>query len=411
MPALPDPNSKFPPSRDLVLLVHLGFVLTGIATTLLGPLLPTLAIQWGLNDARSGDFFLSQFLGSLISVIACGRLLRVRGFRFCFIAGFALVAIGLAAFGRGTWTLGLISVFIYGCGIGFSVGATNLWVSESNTSRRASALSLVNFSWTVGALASPPIVTLADRSQHIWLVVVALAATACLLTLAFSVSKFEADLTIERSDSRPEPAPSILRVFSSQTAVMFAVIFFLYVGTENSLSGWVATYARRIQASQNDLWALTPSFFWGGLLLGRLLLPIVLRRIPDLKLLRTSLILAATGCMLLLCAAKLAVVAAACALCGAGLAGVFPIAMSYLSAYCGTKNREIAGIVLASGGLGGGVMPWFIGVVSNSLGGLRTGLIIPFAGMISLLFITVLRSSAFRAYNGRTDNLRSEPDA
>jgi len=411
MSSLTDTNSKLPPSRGLLLLVYLGFVLTGIATTLLGPLLPTLAVQWGLNDARSGDFFLAQFLGSLISVIVCGRLLRVRGFRFCFITGFALIAIGLAALGRGIWIVGLVSVFIYGWGLGFSVGATNLWVSESNPSRRAGALSLVNFSWTVGALAAPTIVSLADRTQHIWLVIMALAATGCLLALAFSVSRFEADLAPGKNDSVAEPAPSILKMFSSQTALMFAVIFFLYVGTENSVSGWVATYARRIQASRNDLWALTPSFFWAGLLLGRLLLPIILRRVPDLKLLRASLALAVTGCVLLLCAEKLAVVAAACALCGAGLAGVFPIAMSHLSRHCGTENREIAGVVLASGGLGGGVMPWFIGVASNLLGSLRAGLIIPLVGTISLLLITAFRSSLFSAYNGPAHSLRSEPDA
>ncbi|HXN72873.1 MAG TPA: MFS transporter [Candidatus Acidoferrales bacterium] len=411
MSSLTDTNSKLSNSRGLLLLVYLGFILTGIATTLLGPLLPTLAVQWGLNDAQSGAFFLAEFLGSLISVIVCGRLLRVRGFRFCFVVGFALIAIGLATLGRGTWIVGLLSVFIYGCGLGFSVGSTNLWVGESNPSRRAGALSLVNFSWTVGALAAPPIVSLADRTQHTWPIVLVLAAVAFLLTLAFSVSKFEADLAIGRSDSVPEPAPSILKVFSNQTALMFAAIFFLYVGTENSVSGWVATYARRIQTSQNDLWALTPSFFWAGLLLGRLLLPIILRRVPDLKLLRTSLILAVTGCVLLLCAEKLAVVAAACALCGTGLAGVFPIAMAYLSSHCGTENRDIAGVVLASGGLGGGVMPWFIGVASNSLGSLRAGLIIPLAGTISLLLITVFRSSLFSAYNGPAHNLRTEPEA
>src|SRR5271156_1425701 len=104
------------PSHRLVFLVHLGFVLTGISTTLLGPLLPTLGARWGLNDAQSGDFFLAQFLGSLIGVIVCGRLLRLRGFRFCFVTWFLLMAVGLAALGRGPWVAALISVFIYGLG-------------------------------------------------------------------------------------------------------------------------------------------------------------------------------------------------------------------------------------------------------------------------------------------------------
>jgi len=401
--AVMDTSPKLATPRRLQLLVHLGFILTGIATTLLGPLLPTLAAQWGLKDARSGDFFLAQFLGSLICVIVCGRLLRLRGFRFCFTTSFALVTIGLACFGRGTWIAGLMSVFVYGCGLGFSIGATNLWVGETNPSRRASALSLVNFSWTIGALTSPSLVALGDKLHRVWLIVFALALAAGLLTVAFSISKFEVGMVAEKSDLKLDPVRKISKMFSNQTAIVFGLLFFLYVGTENSFSGWVATYAHRIQASQNDLWALMPSFFWAALLLGRLSLPIVLRRVSDLKLLRASLATAVTGCILLLCAGKLAVVAAACALCGAGLAGVFPIAMSYLSAYCGTKNRELAGVVLATGGLGGGVMPWLIGVVSTSLGSLRAGLLIPLLGTIFLSLISAFPSSAIGARLGSTN--------
>lgn len=410
MPPVINSNAELPPSHRLVLLVHLGFVLTGISTTLLGPLLPTLGARWGLNDAQSGDFFLAQFLGSLIGVIVCGRLLRLRGFRFCFVTGFLLMAVGLAALGRGPWVAALISVFIYGLGIGFSIGATNLWVGESNPLHRTSALSLVNFSWTVGALASPSIVAVGDRTHQLWPLILALAFAACLLMLVFSISKFETDLTAERKDSRLAPAESPSKMLH-QTAILFCLLFFLYVGTENSLSGWVATYARRIQASPSDVWAFTPSFFWAGLLSGRLFLPIVLRRVSDLKLLRASLVLAISGCVLLLCAAKLQAVAVACTICGVGLAGVFPIAMSFLSAYCGTDNRELAGVVLAAGGLGGGVMPWLVGVASSSLGGLRTGLLIALAGMVSLILISVFQTPALRPGHGRAQDSPIEFDA
>lgn len=401
-------SPKLATFRRLVFLVHLGFVLTGIVTTLLGPLLPTLATHWRLKDARSGDFFLAQFLGSLICVIACGRLLRVRGFRFCFTAGFALMTVGLACLGRGSWIAGLVSVFVYGCGQGFSIGATNLWVGESNPSRRASALSLVNFSWTIGALASPTLVALGDKFHRIWLIVLALSMVATVLTLTFSVSNFETGRTFEKDDLKFDPVLKISKMFSNQTAVVFGLLFFLYVGTENSLSGWVATYARRIQVSQNDLWALMPTCFWAALLAGRLSLPLALRRVPDLKLLRASLAIAVTGCVLILYAAKLQVVAAACLLCGAGLAGVFPIAMSYLSAYCGAENRELAGIVLACGGLGGGVLPWLVGGVSSSFGSLRAGLLIPLLGTIFLILISLVPSSALDARFGGA-KLQTEP--
>ena len=171
---------KSPSSRRAILLVHAGFILTGIITTLLGPLLPTLAARWALDDMRSGYLFLSQFTGSFIGVILCGRLISVRGFRFCFVTGFVLIALGAACLGRGTWIIGLSSVFACGAGIGFSAGTTNLWVSEVNPSRRASALSFVNCSWTLGAIASPLLVALGDQIRQLSLFVAAFATAAAL---------------------------------------------------------------------------------------------------------------------------------------------------------------------------------------------------------------------------------------
>jgi len=49
----------------LLLLIHVGFVFIGIATTLLGVIIPALSARLNLNDAQSGAFFTVQFAGSL----------------------------------------------------------------------------------------------------------------------------------------------------------------------------------------------------------------------------------------------------------------------------------------------------------------------------------------------------------
>lgn len=121
------------------------------------------------------ETFLAQFTGSFIGVILCGREIPVRGFRFCFVTGFVLIGLGASCLVLGTWIVGLLSVFAYGVGIGFSAGTTNLWVSEVNPSRRASALSLVNCSWTLGAIASPLLVAVGDQIRQITLFVAVFA--------------------------------------------------------------------------------------------------------------------------------------------------------------------------------------------------------------------------------------------
>ncbi|MFY9802436.1 MAG: MFS transporter [Candidatus Acidiferrales bacterium] len=388
-------------SGGLVPLVHAGFALTGIMTTLLGPLLPTLAAHWSLNDARSGDLFLAQFIGSFLSAVFCGRLISLRGFRFCFVAAFGMIALGTLLLGRGPWTLGLAAVFLYGSGLGVSITATNLWIGEANPGGRAGALSLVNFTWTVGALASPSLVALGDHFQQTTLVLTALAGVAAVLAASFAASRFETAAPIVTETAAASANVPFSKTLRDRFAPAFGLIFFLYVGTENCLSGWVATYAHRLQTLHNDAWALMPSCFWGGILLGRISLPMILRGMSELRLLRTGLALGAIGCCVLLTSPNIPGVAAGCAIAGAGLAGVFPIAMSWLSEYCGVANRQLAALVLAIGGLAGGVLPWLVGFISNLVGSLRIGLITPLAAILLILIVCAFPRSALPVCVGK----------
>jgi FHS family glucose/mannose:H+ symporter-like MFS transporter len=380
-----------------MLSIHAGFALTGVMTTLLGPLLPFLAAHWSLNDAHSGDLFLAQFAGSFLSTILCGRLISLRGFRFCFVTSFAMIALGTFLLVRGPWTLGLAAVFLYGSGLGVSITSINLWIGEVNPAGRAGALSLANFIWTIGALASPSLVALGDRLHRMSLVLAALGAVAALLAMVFAASHFESAAAAAETKVGPALNLSFSKTLQDRFAPAFALIFFLYVGTENCLSGWVATYAHRLQSLDSDAWALMPSCFWGGLLLGRLLLPMILRGVSELRLLRASLALGAIGCCVLLASQNIPGVAAGCAIAGIGLAGVFPIAMSWLSEYCGAANRQLAALMLALGGLAGGLLPWLVGFVSNLLGSLRIGLMTPLAAITVILIVCAFPKSALPA--------------
>ena len=96
-----------------VLVLNAGFVVTGVATTLLGPLLPGLSSRWSLSDAQAGLFFTMQFLGSIGGVALSSALLPSWGYRFTIAAGFVVSGAGIAALGLGSWTAGLLSAAIF----------------------------------------------------------------------------------------------------------------------------------------------------------------------------------------------------------------------------------------------------------------------------------------------------------
>src|SRR5215813_13638639 len=138
--------------RRLILAGQFTFLPTGILTTLLGPMLPILSARWGLNDTHAGDLFLVQFLAQLAGVQISGAMLSRIGFRPAFLSGLILMAAGVSTLYIGPSWLGIVSVAVYGLGLGIIIPTDNLLVSEVSTGSRSAAVSLLNFLWGVGAV-------------------------------------------------------------------------------------------------------------------------------------------------------------------------------------------------------------------------------------------------------------------
>src|SRR6204780_5756818 len=84
-----------PISSTASVVLHAGYVVAGVVTTLIGPILPILIGRWTLSDQRAGLFFTAQFCGSMAGV-ASTRWLIARGHRQTFLCGFILITAGVA---------------------------------------------------------------------------------------------------------------------------------------------------------------------------------------------------------------------------------------------------------------------------------------------------------------------------
>ena len=373
-------------TRTASALLHFGFALTGVVTTLLGPLLPWLSARWSLTDAQAGYFFTAQFVGSMVGVALSGITVRRLGFGSALMAGYLTLALGVAMLGMGIWPFALLPVFIYGIGLGVAIPTTNLYVSDANPESRAAALNLLNLSWGVGAIVSPTLLSLVDRVSPTRIVGPALAVVLAEVAVALSFVTCSASVNKSR-----ELLPSKgWRNLGISTLFCLGAVFYLYVGTENALAGWIASYARRVGTQPTSLWLLAPSFFWGALLVGRAIAPAVLRRTAEQYVAAGGLLIAATGSLILIAAPGFATVFLAAVLAGVGLASVYPIAIAQLSHRFGNSATRVAPIMFALAGFGGATIPWTVGFVSTSSGSLRSGLAVPLGGTLCMLGVFVL---------------------
>lgn len=374
-------------SRGLTAFVHAGFVVAGAVTILLGPILPMLAARWSLKDAQTGYFFLAQFLtailGSAISSFAIPRW----GYKKSFLASFCLIGIGVAALGHFEWVGTLAAISIYGAGLGFLSPATNLWIGEAAKTGRAGALNLINFSWTAGAMACPFLVALTSGDDHLSYLLYGFTLAAAALAIASVFLPL--DLPVSIDSPRPESSTTGARGSYLAVTMLFGVVFFLHLGSENAIGGWVASYSHRILDPNSRAWIVTPSLFWGGLLAGRAVAPSILKRVSEIRVVQTALAIAIVGVAILISANDLVGITIGTFVAGAGVAPVFASLMSWMVRAYGAAARALAGQLLGVGILGGACVPWGVGVLSTHFGSLKYGL----ALVLFTLGCTLLLSS------------------
>jgi fucose permease len=359
-------------------LLYAGFALTGVVTTMLGPLLPTLISAWSIDDARAGTLFTAQFTGALVGLAATSALLGRLGVTRLIVGGFAVVALGVIGLAAGGWPAGAAAVFAYGAGLSLVIPTINLHVAETNPERRAEALNVLNFVWGAGALVSPFLVRGLGR----------FGLVAPLAVFSFASAAVAAALAAAPADEAPRkadvagPRP---RAWRDPLLALVCAISYLYVGAENAVSGWVVAYVERRETAPAFAGALAFSLFWGALLVGRAAAPLALRATTGPRLVLAGAVVATAGAAALPAAGHWAAIAAAAAVAGLGFATILPTTFATFMEHFGERAERIVSLVFVSSTLGGATLPWCVGAVSARAGDLRLGLLVPVAACLAMV--------------------------
>jgi fucose permease len=362
-------------------LIHASFALIGVVTTLLGPLLPWLAQRWLLQDHEAGALFTAQFVGSLAGIALSGVLAPRRGFRATLVLGTLVMSAATATLATDVRAVGTLAVLCNGVGLGITIPTTNLAVAEARPTANAAALSVLNLAWGAGAVACAPIVTwLSGAPGGPRTLLLGLGGALLALAAAIARAGIAGPASRAGNDARGWRA-----ALPTRPVYVIGLLLFLYVGTETSLGGWVATYAGRMEGTAGSITGLAPAFFWGPVLLGRALAPALLRGMSEAGLLLAGLLLATLGSALVLATGRLELVVAGVASAGLGLAPVFPVGVALLTRSLGPEAARRSSPAFALAGLGGATLPWLVGVVSTAFDSLRVGLAVPFVASLAMV--------------------------
>ncbi len=367
--------------RTTLTVLHPAFALTGVLHAISGPLLPSLAFTFHLDDRQSGLLFLLYFGGTSLGALLCRN-----HYARAIAIGFGAVSALCLFVASAAWPLLLLAFFLFGVGVGVPMTAVSLFVGRAFPQSRASVLTLLSFTWSAGALLAPLLAArvLMHHGYRVAYVALAFAAVIAAVLCAFFLR-----------DMPEAPAASFAgsRLADLRLILLFAFAVFLEVGVENTSAAWLSTYALRTAHKGAVFAAASTSLYWAGFLVARGLASLLLVRIDARRLFQWTVALALISATALAIAPSLALRNTAMFLLGVGLAPVFPLLISQFFSLA--RHTSQSRWVLASAGFGGSVVPWLAGWVSSASGTIRAGvLVIPAALLLMLLVVPITAAAA-----------------
>ena len=372
--------------RNLLVLLFAGFVLSGISTTIIGPMLPIFIRRWSLDDGQAGLFSTIQFLAALGGTLTSSVIASWHGYRPALVLGYGLMGGGLAFLNADSHAVALAATAAFGLGYGLITPGTNLFVAELGGAKNAALLNHLNFAWGAGAMVCSPLIAVALKHNDVGTLLAGTAIFGGILVLGLSFVSFGTQKHEQDRDTSGSASPTI----GLAVTVALAAMFFIYVAMENGIGVWSAEFAKRIASGITGITTLAPMFFYAGLTSGRAAAPLVLQRHSERKIVLGALILAAAATASLIASRSLGPANVAVFFVGLGCASVFPIYIAWLSRWYGSRAKNIGGMFFALGSLGAAAAPGLIGTVSKYSGSLRVGLLVPLACTIILICLGLL---------------------
>lgn len=352
------------------------FLLAGLGTVLLGPLLPSVSHAWHLTDAQSGVLLLTKFVGAFIGGITVPRRLGLGIF-----LGSMLAFVGFGCFALSHSLLaGSMSLFVSGVGLGQIIASTNILTGRRFRTHTGSALASLNFFWSLGAVITGVLVAAFIPRFGLRNPLLCFAG----FYLVCGLGGFVRHANTDDSASVEAEPDAALRV---NALVYFAVLLFLYGGLETCMTAWITTYTLRFSnlhllAGQSGVVLL-----WAALTGGRALSSVAFRRATEQAVQRAGLVLSSLMIAALGWAHNGAALSACCILLGLSLAPFFPATFGILMRL--RPPARSAGFILAVSGLGAALFPWLMGVLSTHTGSLRTAMVVPWGLAVLLLLLSL----------------------
>lgn len=343
----------------------IGMCFFGIATIILGSILPQLTAKLGLDNLQAAALVAFMPVGSLVGSVFFGPIVDRFGHKMMLILFSFILFLGLQGVALFTevWKLQL-SIFLIGLGGGVLNGETNALAADiSSPQEKGSKLSILGVFYGVGAISIPMLVRVLSSHYTYNQILHGLGAVMIIAMVMFICSAFPAP-----KQAKGFPVKEGIGLLKEKGLLLLSFILFFQSGIEVCCSTWTTSYFAQATsvAKEEALTALTCMIV--GLTLSRIILAVLYRHISQQKVLPYCLLIGALGFLLLTFSPNALRAQCGMFLVGAGLSATFPTVLSLIGGMYASLSGTAFSIALAVGLVGQIIFNYSTGVLSQVFG-------------------------------------------
>ncbi len=368
---MPERRSLSVALRRRVALSFAAFILIGAADGATGVLLPSLQAYYGVGKGVISLIFLAITTGYIIAAFGSGLLVALLGQRRFLALGAASFAMGAVAISLRP-PFALLLTIMTGLGFGFAIMDAGLNTYITGLPESTTLLNNLHAFFGIGGFLGPIIAAGVLAAGLPWNLVYVLWGASSLTLLFGFGALFDAGPAGARDPVTQATGKSLLTDTLRLRLVWLAAVFMLvYVGTEVSVGSWSYSFLTEVRHHGGLVSGWSVSGYWLGITLGRLTLARLAARfaIADTALIRSCLIGAAAGVLLIWLAPLPAATALGLWLTGYALGPIYPTTIALLPGLVPTRLVPSAvGFLASFGSMGAALFPWLAGNLAHAVG-------------------------------------------
>ncbi len=361
-----------------LIIVYLAFISLGLPDAMLGSAWPIMEQDLNVPLGAAGFLFMITAGSTILSSLFSGKLIDRFGTGKITLFSCIMTAIALLGFSFAP-TIFVIIPFavLLGLGAGAVDSGLNNYVAKYYEVHH---MNWLHSFWGVGAMGGPLLMSMYITHNNSWrsgykavsflqmILIIILFLSLPMWKKIAKIKENEKEKTITKLDKlvvQEEKARNVFRIKGVKDSF---ITFLFYCATEATVGLWGASYLVGVRNFMPEVAAKTVSFYYGGIMIGRMLSGLISMKVSNEKLIKTAQIVSLSGVLVLLLPVGDVVAQISFVVIGFGLAPIFPGLIHETPKRFGKENSaKIIGYQMAMAYTGTTFLPPLFGVFATKI--------------------------------------------